>query len=382
MAIIVDKRKVGKNKSADNRARFIKRYKSHIKDSVETAGKWDSIKKPLDQRRVKIKGKDVSEPSFHIDPKTGKSKRVLPGNDHFSTGDKVKKDSQEGSKKGYEGEGEDDFSFLLTKDEFMDIYFEDMCLPNFIKESLKGSVKWKMKRAGFSKDGVPPRLDLPKTFKQALARRIATKSTRFLDDIDLRYKHFIRKPFPVKQAHIFFLMDVSWSMEEFEKTLAKKFFLLFYLFLGKEYDKVEITFIRHTTEAEECKEFEFFYGIKTGGTLVSEGLKLVNDIIEERINTEEVNVYVAQASDGDDMPLDELRVQEELLRMHDKVQYIAYIQVEALDRVQYKQQYEISDLFDLYDVIKIDNSLDKLNIKKVSEPSEVYPVFKELFKKE
>ena len=132
-----------------------------------------------------------------------------------------------------------------------------------------------------------------------MARRIATQSKRYLDDIDLRYKHFTKKPFPVKQAVMICLMDVSGSMGEFEKNMAKKFYILLYLFLNKVYKNVEVIFISHTTSAAEVTEHEFFYSQENGGTIVSTGLQLAKNIIDERIDTSATNVYIAQASDGD-----------------------------------------------------------------------------------
>ncbi len=379
---IIDKRKSGKNQSVGNRQRFIKRYKDKIKESIDHSGNiTDSLKK----RKVTISNRDIDEPDFNLDPDTGKRTRVLPGNKKFSVGDLMRKKQsgagQGGPQGAQSGPGEDEFTFVLTREEFMSLYFEDMALPDFIKKSLKDNSVYKMVRSGFSKDGIPPKLDILKTFKQSIARHIATGTEeQFLDDTDLRYRHFVKKPLPLLKAHIFFLMDVSGSMGEFEKTLAKKFFLLLYLFLNKEYEKVDITFVRHTENAKECSEEEFFYSTESGGTQVSEGLKLVNKIIDERIDVNQVNVYVAQASDGDNWSGDNTDCYDQLDILLHKVQYFAYIQVEEKSRIEVKQEYELEDLFDLYYFMAQTNP--KLNIKRVNGPEDVYPVLKELFRKE
>lgn len=379
---IIDKRKAGKNKSVENRQRFIKRYKQHIKKSIEEND--GSVSDAANNRRAKISKKDLKEPDFNLDSDTGRHKRVLPGNKQFESGDRISKGSKSGKRAGKEGGGdsgeeEDSFSFVLTKDEFIDIYFSELALPDFIKQSLKDTKKMKWLRSGYSKEGIPPRLDILKTFKQAIARRIATESSRFLDEIDLRYKHFVKKPVPILHAHVFFLMDVSGSMGEYEKMLAKKFFTLLYMFLNKEYEKIEVSFIRHTTDAQEVTEYEFFYSRESGGTIVSTGLRLVNEIINDRINLSETNVYVAQASDGDNYYNDETACMEELQKLLEKVQYFAYIQTEEEERAEYKAEHDLDDLFDLYGLAAQENR--KLNIKRIFSPEDIYPVFKELFSK-
>jgi len=388
---IIDKRKSGKNKSVDNRQRFVKRYKQHIKKSIEEDAAKGSITDSTKKRKATVSNKDLAEPEFSLDPKTGKSQRVLPGNKEYSAGDRIRKDnssSGRGTGGSNSGGGEDEFSFVLSEEEFIEIYFSEMALPNFIKQSLKDTKKYKLVRSGYSKDGIPPRLDLLKTFKQAIARKVAAKAHKeetdhkspFLDDIDMRYKHFTRKPFPIRHAKVFFLMDVSGSMGEYEKSMAKKFFVLLYLFLKREYDKVDVSFVRHTEEAKEVTEEKFFYSRESGGTIVSKGLAIINDIIDKDVKLHETNVYVAQASDGDNWYSDEAECEAELRSLLDKVQYFAYIQTESEERQLWKEDNDAEDLYDLYDKVAQDNP--KLNIRKVNNPTEIYPVLKDLFKKE
>lgn len=385
---IIDKRKSGKNQSADNRQRFIKRYKKHIKKAVDSIGKDGSITDVQKDRKIKIPAKDLNEPDFNLDPTTGKRTRVLPGNKDMQKGDQVQKPRKgaggSGSRGSQDGEGEDDFTFILTKEEFLDIFFSDMELPNFIKESMKDTTKYKYQRSGYVRDGIPARMDLLKTFQQSLARRIATRvegepEPRFLDDVDLRYKHFVKKPFPIVHARVFFMMDVSASMSEWHKLISKKFFLLLYLFLTREYKKVEVTFIRHTHTASEVTEHEFFYSKESGGTVVSTGLNLINTIIDRDVKLSETNIYVAQSSDGDNFQSDDELCTEELQKLLPKVQYMAYIQVEDEEVLTWKNEQGIEDLMDLYGPIA--EQTENFNIQQVQSAEDVYPVLKELFKK-
>lgn len=414
---VVDRRKSGKNKSVENRQKFLKRYKHRLKRSIEDLASDKGITDVLKERKVVIDRDEIEEPDFNFDLSTGERDVILPGNKTLQKGDKVYQPPQSdgsGSGGSDSGDGLDEFSFVLTKEEFLDLYFSDLELPNFIKESLKSSTKVKWKRTGYSKEGIPPRLDLVKTLKQGMARRIATRKkcsdsmcnygqemeqfpdgeyysigacqlcegtgyqkSRYLDDIDLRYKHFTKQPYPVRQATMICLMDVSASMGEIEKGIAKKFFLLLYLFLHKVYKTVDVIFVSHTQEAKEVTEHEFFYGQETGGTIVSSGLNLVNDIIDSRIDLTTTNVYISQASDGDTWGGDDVEpVLEQLL---DKVQYFAYIQTEDYDRQGYKEGWGIPDLLVTYK--KVAERRQNLQCRHVAEEREVYSVLRSLFER-
>lgn len=379
---IIDKRKSGKNKSVGNRQKFLKRYKTRLKKSVENLSSDKGITDVLKDRKVNIDKDDIREPDFNFDLTTGERDMVFPGNKDKQKGDKIynpEEDEEEGNRGSDTGEGLDEFTFTLTKEEFLDLYFSDMELPDFIKESMKGSVKTRWKRTGYSKDGIPPRLDLVKTLKQGLARRIATGSKRYLDDIDLRYKHFTKQPFPIRQATMICLMDVSGSMGEFEKTLAKKFFLLLYLFLHKVYKTVEVIFVSHTQDAQEVTEHEFFHSQETGGTIVSSGLRLVNEIIDNRIDLSTSNVYISQASDGDNWSSDDKVSSNLLEQLLQKVQYFAYIQTEDINRLEQKKKFGWDDLMDVYS--EVASRHKNLQCRHVTDESQVYPVLRSLFEK-
>ena len=192
----------------------------------------------------------------------------------------------------------------------------------------------------------------------------------YLDPIDLRFRNRIRVPMPTSKAVMFCLMDVSGSMDEERKDLAKRFFILLYLFLTRHYEKIEIVFIRHTTEAEEVDEKRFFHDTSNGGTIVSSALELMNSIIRERYaNSAEWNVYGAQASDGDNWQKDSAKCVEVLnSQLLPLVRYFAYIQVHPSEQELWKYYEQISH--------------HHFAMRKVLDPKEIYPVFRELFKKE
>ncbi len=171
---------------------------------------------------------------------------------------------------------------------------------------------------------------------------------------------------------MFCLMDVSGSMAQEIKNLAKRFFILLHLFLKRNYQKIEVVFIRHHTVASEVNEEEFFYSRETGGTVVSSALKMMEQIVRERYPTSDWNIYAAQASDGenwsDDSPLCRDLLQSSILPV---VQHYAYIEINSgSDQELWHAYDEISGEFP-----------DNFAMKKVTGPPDIFPVFHELFEK-
>ena len=419
---IIDRRLSGKNKSIGNRERFLRRYKEQIKGAVRRAIDGRGIRDIERGEDIRIPKKDISEPVFHHG-QGGQRDMVHPGNQEYVAGDRIarpKGGGAGGSGKGQasdSGEGEDDFVFSLSKEEFMQVFFEDLALPHLIRTQLAETPEWKSHRAGFTSDGTPNNLHVVRSMRGALGRRIAlgndsrrelrelealllrlheapeaddatahdigalearvaelrTRLERipFLDPIDLRFRSRVRVPVPTSKAVMFCLMDVSGSMDESRKELSKRFFILLYLFLTRHYEKIEIVFIRHHTQAQEVNEHDFFHATETGGTVVSSALVLMEDIIQARYPRGEWNIYGAQASDGDNWHDDSPRCREILeQKILPLVRYFAYIQV-----VEQEQNlwHEYSDLA---------AEAPNFAIRKAAEVDQIYPVFRDLFRKE
>lgn len=420
MMHLIDRRLNARNKSAVNRERFIRRYKEHIRRAVKDMVADRSIKDMVQGGEVKVPAKDVSEPGFRYGS-GGDWDGVYPGNREFVSGDRIPRPSGGGRGAGGsqpgQGESVDDFVFTLSRDEFLNIFFDDLELPNLMRTAMAEAENKKLVRAGYVKEGTPSNLSVPRTMKTALARRIALggpirdelEEARaelvralqehwpveqievlearvleleghlgrlpFLDDVDLRYRHRVVQPAPTARAVMFCLMDVSASMDERKKDLAKRFFTLLYLFLTRKYDKVELVFIRHTDEAEEVDEDTFFYDQRSGGTVVLSALELMKEIVAARFPRSEWNIYAAQASDGDAFGADAGKsarfVREELLPL---ARYFAYIETPE------DEDARKSPLWVEYQ--EMEGAEPNFAMRRVSRPSEIYPVFRELFSKE
>lgn len=423
---IIDRRPNSGGKNLSNRQRFLKRVKKQVKDHIEK----DILKRSITSDKgedVSVPKKGITEPSFRNNPRTGQTDRVLPGNKEYTNGDLIEKPKGGGGgggkgKASDSGEGEDDFIFSITGEEYDQILFEDCELPELKKKSQKNTESFKTVRAGYANEGNPSNLDLEKTMKNSLGRRIALKNPKlakveelkkeleelekkkkkskadltrieeikeeilllkqrasriaYIDDNDLRYKKFVKHPNPKHQAVMFCVMDVSASMGQTEKELAKRFYMLLYRFLKLKYKKVDIVYIRHHTQATECNEEEFFYSKETGGTLVSSGFQVMDEIMKSRYPEQDWNIYCAQASDGDNFRTDNDKLLDLLHRsILPAVQFMYYIEVgESIFHKNY------SELWDTY-ARSVQPSAKNFTMKEVAEPSQILPVFKELFKK-
>ncbi len=418
MVRIIDRRFDSKNKSAVNRQRFFRRFKQQIRKAVADAIDGRSIRDVDNGESVSIPTKDISEPQFGLG-RGGEWETVFSGNDQFAAGDEVDRPigGAGGSGKGKasnEGEGEDDFVFQLSREEFLDVFFDDLALPNLVKTQLAAIPEYKLQRAGFTSSGTPANINIVRSLRGALGRRLALGSpysaqlrealdkldtlrkTRpdtdpevealleeiatlrakiegipFIDKVDLRYNNRIRVPKPSTRAVMFCVMDVSGSMDEEKKATAKRFFMLLYLFLTRNYEKIEVVFIRHHTVAKEVDEEDFFHSRESGGTVVSSALELMNDIIQERYATNLWNIYGAQASDGDNWENDSPRCRELLAdNILPFVQHFAYIEITPGEPQNLWREYE-----------KLQGSHSNFAMQRIESLANIYPVFRELFKK-
>ena len=202
----------------------------------------------------------------------------------------------------------------------------------------------------------------------SLTRRI--NAIPFIDDYDLKYNLTVKVPQPSPKAVMFCVMDVSGSMTQDIKDTAKRFFFLLYLFLQRQYEKIEVVFIRHHTSAMEVNEEEFFYSRETGGTVVSSALHLMSEIIEERFPPAQWNIYGAQASDGDNWQGDIDKCHTIMSRnILPLVQYFTYVEIGGR---------EVQSLWHLYADLQKDFA-GSFAISQVKDNSDIYPVFRELF---
>src|SRR5436190_7888037 len=177
---IIDRRLAGKNKSIGNRERFLRRHKDQIREAVKRAVDGRGIRDIAQGEDIHIPRKDITEPVFGHG-QGGKREMVHPGNQEYVRGDRIERPKGGGGGSGGgqasdSGEGEDDFVFHLTKEEFMQVFFDDLALPNLARTTLAETPEWKSHRAGFTSDGTPNNLSVIRSMRGAIGRRIAIGS--------------------------------------------------------------------------------------------------------------------------------------------------------------------------------------------------------------
>jgi uncharacterized sporulation protein YeaH/YhbH (DUF444 family) len=413
---IVDRRRNPNNKSLENRQRFLRRAKALVQAAVKKSSENRDIKDVLDGGEISIPLEGLREPRFHREG--GTRELILPGNKKFLEGDILPRPNEGGGKPSEpgEGDGEDAFRFELSRDEFVDLFLDDLELPDLAKRKLAETETEGLRRAGYTNSGSPANISITKTMRLATARRMAlgrprsatieklestldgcddeqraelmlqiealkskAKRIPFIDPIDIRYRRFETTPKPIAQAVMFCLMDVSGSMSEHMKDLAKRFYMLLYVFLNRRYRYVEIVFIRHTDRAEEVDEQTFFHDPASGGTLVSSALQAMHEIIRARYRPADWNIYAAQASDGDnsysDSDLTGRLLTELILPV---TQFFAYLEVG--DAGTEFGDGSKSSLWQLYERLRAAGA--SLSMRKVRNRSEIFPVFHELFSRQ
>jgi hypothetical protein len=305
--------------------------------------------------------------------------------------------------------------FEISKDEYLELLFEDLELPNLQKNRLNKLVEYQIYRAGFTNDGVPANINIVRSLRSSLARRIAMSASKkkllkeleqelaelenipgtkaelildlkaqieelkqkiarvpFIDTFDLRFNNYSKREIPSSQAVMFCLMDVSGSMDQATKDMAKRFYILLYLFLTRTYKNLEVVYIRHHTQAKEVDEHEFFYSQETGGTIVSSALKLMHEIQQARYPADEWNIYAAQASDGDnwadDSPTCRHLLEQKILPL---VRYYSYIEITNRAHQTLWREYE-----------SLQQHYDNIAVQHIRQAEDIFPVFRELFKKQ
>lgn len=424
---IIDRRPNPHGKNTENRRRVLARARDAVQSAVRTAVAQGRIRDSAQGNTVSIPADVLHEPSFHRTFEQGVRQFVLPGNREFIPGDRLRRPpGGAGGQGGGEGDasaeggGEDSYRFILSRDEFLDLFFDDLELPDLVRREIAVATTTANQRAGLSSEGSPSQVDLGRTMRHSIARRIGLKRPKperlreieaeieeleakkpllpeayerlqllrdersalsqrlgripWVDPVDLRYRRFTPTPQPTTQAVMFCIMDVSGSMTEKMKELGKQFFLLLHVFLERRYEKLDIVFIRHAETAEEVDEETFFTDPRTGGTVVSTALELMIDIQKSRYPVSQWNIYAAQASDGDniasDTPIVASQMAERILPI---IQYFAYIEVAGSGAIIRND----SDLWRCYRGLAETHA--QLAIRQVRDRREIFPVFRDLF---
>ena len=375
------------DRSAGDRKRHREKIEKAIKEGIHHIVADESIIGKDETKRFKIPVKGIKEYKFiYGDGENNKSVGSAPGIDKKRgqiLKDQSNDQSGQSNKAGNES-GEEMYEVEITLDELGSYLFDNLSLPDLEKKKLRSILSSKNKRKGHRNKGIRPRLDKKETLKNRIKRRIIAERTGVrepesdepfsFNERDLRYRHVSKKPKENTNAVVFFMMDVSGSMSKDKKYLARSFYFLLYQFLRYKYEKVDVVFISHTTEAQEVDEEKFFTRQESGGTQISSALQKTLDIIEDRYHPNAWNIYSFHCSDGDNWPDDVDKSINLSMSLRDVCQMYAYCEIEPEGE---RPAWNKDDSTMMGNYMPLMDS--KFRVVKIVQKEDIWPVFTGLF---
>jgi hypothetical protein len=327
------------DRTASDRRRHKQKIEKAIREGIHHIVADESIISKDGKQKYRIPVRGIKEYRF-VYGSNGKQVGSAPGRD-VKRGQKIGDPPPKGQggqpEKASGDKGEEYYDVEITHEELAEYLFAELKLPELQKRQLSNIDTEKLKRKGYRMQGIMPRLDRKKS---AIARIKRMKASGFkpeetedgetfpFHDDDLKYRHYKVAKKPCTNAVIFFVMDVSGSMSQEKKFLARSFFFLLYQFLRLKYETIDIVFIAHDTEAHEVDEKDFFEKASTGGTKASTALVLANDIIDKRYHPSSWNIYFFQCSDGDNFVEDNEKFLEQANKLSSLAQLYGYCEIE------------------------------------------------------
>jgi len=381
---IFKKHNTNADRSASDRRRHKEKIEKAIKEGIHDIVAEESIIGQSGKKKIKIPVRGIKEYQFVFGKNQGSKGVGSAQGQDIKKGQKIKEGKKkqgqgQGNKSGNE-KGEEFYEVELTLDELAKYLFDDLNLPDLEKKSDASVLAEKIKRKGYRPKGIRARLSKKETLKNKIRRQKQAVKNKTWDpetgerftfhEDDLKYKHIEIKHKPITNAVIFFIMDVSGSMGKQKKFLARSFFFLLYQFIRYRYEKIDIVFIAHTTEAKEVNEDDFFQRGSSGGTFISTGLEKSLDIINERYNPSSWNLYAFHGSDGENWIEDNKKAKNAMQKLIDICQLAGYIQiVPDGDKVYGKEMAEV------FKPLITDN----FKVLKLGKKEDVWPQFSKLF---
>src|SRR5438270_9609178 len=324
------------------------------------------------KKMVRVPIRSLEEYRFRYDP--GRQQHAGEGNGKSKVGDVVAQDPRPGKgKKGEAGKeaGQDYYEAEITMEELAAMIFEDLGLPNLEQKRQQELQTEAVRFTDVRKKGPLTNLDKKRTIMENLKRNAAKGEAKFKDikSDDLRFKVWKTTIRYQSNAVVISMMDVSGSMGEFEKYIARSFYFWMVRFLRTKYNNVQIVFISHHTEAKEVTEEEFFHKGESGGTQVSSAYELALQIIQERYSPADWNIYPFHFSDGDNMFSDNRLCVELIHQLIEVCNLFGYGQIK-------QGWYPAGTLMSVYSQ-EIDNP--KFVGVTIEEKEDVYPAHQKFF---
>jgi len=330
------------DRAASDRTRHKKKIDKAIKESIKDVVAEESIIGQDGKKKIRIPVKGIKEYRF-IYGNNEKNQSVGSGGDHsLKRGQKIgakraQKGEGQGSGKASNEKGEEYYDVEITLEELAEYLFNDLKLPDLEKKQFRFVTQESIKRKGYRFQGIRPRLSKKETIKRKIRRQKRAQKAGTYDPEsderfpfhkdDLKYHHIKPKSKENSAAVIFFLMDVSGSMSQDRKFLARSFFFLLYQFLNHKYEKLDVVFISHSTHAERVSENDFFRVASNGGTLISSALDKELEIIEKEYHPNAWNIYTFYCGDGENWASDNEKAVDDFKKIKDVNQLVGYCEI-------------------------------------------------------
>jgi sporulation protein YhbH len=372
------------DRSASDRRRHKDKIERAIREGIHHIVADESIIGQNGNKKFKIPVRGIKEYRFVYGDNNNKQVGSAPGKD-IKRGQKIgdaDQQSQSPGNKAGNDKGEEYYDVEISLEELAKYLFDELELPELKKKQLTNISTEKLKRSGYRSDGILPRLDRKKS---AIARIKRMKASGFnIEEVqdgetfpfhedDLKFRHYKKKNEPCTNAVIFFLMDVSGSMGDDKKFLARSFCFLMYQFLRTKYETLEIVFVTHDVDAREVDEKAFFTQGTYGGTVASSGVELISEIVEKRFHPQSWNLYIFQCSDGDNMSSDNDKFSQEVIKLKKISQLYGYCEIDP-DR---NELYADSSVATIYGTLSPIADA-KLRLTKIFKKEDVWKSFKSI----
>ena len=330
------------DRAASDRTRHKKKIDKAIKESIKDVVADESIIGQNGKKKIRIPVRGLREYRF-VYGSGKKNKTVGSGGDHkLKRGQKIgkqraKKGSGQGTGKASDKKGDQYYDVEVSLEELAEYLFADLELPDLEKKQFRFITQETVKRKGYRFQGIRPRLSKKETLKRKIRRQKMAEKTGAYDPEsgerfpfhkdDLKYHHIKPKAKENSAAVIFFLMDVSGSMSQARKYLARSFFFLLYQFLNHRYERVEVVFISHSTHAERVNEDDFFKVGTYGGTIISSALNRQMEIVEKEFHPNAWNIYTFYCGDGENWASDNEKCIDLFKEIKEVSQLTAYCEI-------------------------------------------------------
>jgi sporulation protein YhbH len=364
---------------ASDRRRHKEKIDKAIREGIHHIVADESIIGNSGKQKFRIPVRGIKEHKF-VYGDNGKQVGSAPGRD-VSRGQKLggkdRGKPQRPDKPGNES-GEEYYDVEMGLNELAEYLFADLGLPDLQRKQLTNISSHKLKRKGYRPQGIIPRLDRKKSAISRIKRmkaagfepdKVEEGETFPFHEDDLKFRHYKLKDEPCTNAVVFFVMDVSGSMDQNKKFLARSFCFLMYQFLRTKYENIEVVFVTHDTAAHEVNEEAFFTKGTFGGTVASSGLALVNEIISERFHPSAWNIYAVHLSDGDNYDSDNGKYLEEHAKLESDCQLFGYVELEP--ERSYMEENKLSKIL-------IPRARENSRCVTIKSKDDVWPAFREL----